>query len=123
MQKRSRRIIVVVCIATALLLAAWLIWRFTGVYIRIENASNYDFSNIVVSRKAYGDLKKGQFSGYQRFKRAYSYAHVILKIDGREYRIQPADYVGETPLSAGPHTYVLTLDEKGDHLGIKLQPD
>ena len=121
--KRSRRITVAVCIVAALLLAVWLTWRVTGVYIRIENASKYDFSNIVVSRKAYGDLKKGQFSGYQRFKRAYSYALVLLTIEDRKYRIQPADFVGETPLSAGPYTYILTLDEKTDYLIMNLRPD
>ncbi|MDZ4683122.1 MAG: hypothetical protein SH848_21905 [Saprospiraceae bacterium] len=90
---------------------------FTGVLIRIENASDFDFKNIVVNigtgQDVYGDLNANQISEYKTFESAFRYAFVELQIDGETFTHQPFDYVGETPLNFGKYTYKLTAEDSG----------
>ena len=52
-------------------------------------------------------LAPGEVSAYQRADGAYSYGALKVVADGVERRIQPIDFVGETPLSAGRYTFVI----------------
>ncbi|RAI83854.1 hypothetical protein [Algoriphagus yeomjeoni] len=87
----------------------------TGIFIRVENASGVDFKDIFISSGSrgveFGDLKAGKKSDFNEFENAYRYGFVRLMADGEELRLQPFDYVGETPLSNGYYTYKLNLDE------------
>jgi len=89
----------------------------TGVLIRIENASDFDFKNIVVNtgsgQDVYGDLNASQLSAYKTFESAFRYAFIELQIDSDTFTLQPFDYVGETPLSPGQYTYKLTAEDSG----------
>lgn len=85
-----------------------------GVMIRVENSSTLDFKDILVSSGSgnveFGDLKAGKKSDYKKFESAYRYGFVSLLADGKELKIQPFDYVGETPLSKGQYTYKFNVD-------------
>ena len=86
--------------------------------IRIENISDFKYNNILVNtgggEKDYGKLASGKKSVYKSFESAYQYAYVEFEADGEIYKIQPFDYVGETPLANGKYTYQLYLNEFGE---------
>lgn len=83
--------------------------------IRIKNASNYDYKDVDVSIPGitynYGDINKGEVTGYKTFEYAYRYAGVHLMIDTSLYRFIPADYVGEKTLGKGKFTYIITVTD------------
>lgn len=96
--------------------------------IRIENTSIYDFTDVTVESGGdthyYGSVSSKQSSDYQSFDFAYRYAFVELQIEGKTYRLQPTDYVGERKLDSGNYTYVLNLhdlDGKHGSLSISLK--
>jgi hypothetical protein len=98
-----------------------------GVLIRVENGSAVDFKDILISSGSipieFGDISAGQRSDYKEFESAYRYGFVSLLVNGKELRIQPYDYVGETPLSKGYYTYKLNLDTtdpNNPHLTLDL---
>ncbi|NIR47311.1 hypothetical protein GWO43_02400 [candidate division KSB1 bacterium] len=82
-------------------------------FIRLHNASEYDFKNVEIntcdSPADFGDIKSGEKTDYQSFEIAYRYAYVRLFVDSEEFIIQPIDYVGETPLGLGFFTYKLEV--------------
>lgn len=86
--------------------------------IRINNASEYDFCNVVLNpsgaNKNYGIIKKGESTCYRSFDLAYDYAYVQLFIGDKEFVLQPIDYVGEQPLSTGKHTYSINIADFDD---------
>tara|TARA_R110002126_G_scaffold90404_1_gene215484 strand:+ start:4537 stop:4701 length:165 start_codon:yes stop_codon:yes gene_type:complete len=47
---------------------------------------------------------------------AFRYAYIELTVDEEPYRLQPYNFVGETPLENGSYTYSLNLDNKGNVL-------
>ena len=79
--------------------------------IRIRNATNRNLQGVVVGRSHYGSIQRGESSGYQSWGPAYRYASVSLLADGKPVRLQPIDYVGETPLGPGRFTYILRLHQ------------
>jgi len=85
-----------------------------GVLIRVENSSSVDFKNILISSGSasveFGNISAGQRSNYKEFESAYRYGFVSLIANGKELRIQPIDYVGETQLTNGYYTYKLDLN-------------
>lgn len=98
-----------------------------GVLIRVENSSNVDFKNILISSGStpieFGNISAGDRSDYKEFESAYRYGFVSLIANGKELRIQPYDYVGENPLSKGYYTYNLNLDNSdpnNPHLTLDL---
>ncbi|SFB31947.1 hypothetical protein [Algoriphagus aquimarinus] len=98
-----------------------------GVLIRVENGSAVDFKDILISSGStpieFGDISAGQRSDYKEFESAYRYGFVSLLANGKELRMQPYDYVGETPLSKGYYTYKLNLDTSdpnNPHLTLDL---
>ncbi len=82
----------------------------SSLQIRILNASQYKFDNIIVNQVSYGNLISKQRSIYKTHEMAYRYAFVELQINGKTYTIQPIDYVGETPLENGNYTYKITAN-------------
>lgn len=89
-----------------------------AVYIRIENNSLHDFSDLIVRSNSspveFGTVPSGTKSNYKVFEKAYRYGMVQLKADGDEFKIIPFDYVGETPLTNGYYTYKLSLQSRED---------
>jgi hypothetical protein len=73
----------------------------------------------------YIDLNAGDVSEYKTFEKAYRYAYIELIVEGEIYRLQPNDYVGETPLAIGNYTYELNFDFQGQYgsLTISLVKD
>ncbi len=105
--------------------------RTTGaVQIRIKNASQYNYSNILVNTNGgennYGNISASKTTKYGGFDFAYRYAFVELKINGQIFTIQPIDYVGETKLTPGKYTYEIGANDSAQRYGkltIKLFKD
>lgn len=93
-----------------------------GSDIRIINASNIDFADVVVGGINYGNIEHGQSTGYQHWKKAYRYSSASLKAEGKVYSLQPIDYVGEKSLGSGRFAYLLKPRENGE-LEIQVQGD
>lgn len=89
--------------------------------IRLSNASKFNFQNITINTSTgnvnFENLSPGENTTYKIFERAYSYAFVELQIEGKTYRIQPYDYVGETPLEKGNYTYQITVNDSQEQYG------
>jgi len=101
-----------------------LVWIFVGcaifgsenaTHIRIENASEVDFTSVRVAfpeaEANFGTISSGRRSEYQRVDEAYRYGFTKVEAEGETYRIQPIDYVGEEPLDPGRYTYQLDIVE------------
>lgn len=96
------------------------------VFIRIENASNFTYEEILVKideDHEYGNLGAGELSGYQPYEWAYRYAYVELKVEELRLALQPIDYVGETMLAAGYYSYIISLNESSTGLKLELRED
>lgn len=96
--------------------------KTAGSEIRLINISNTDFVDVIVGGINYGDVKRGQSTGYQHWQVAYRYASVQLKSGGKSYFLQVDDYVGEKPLGSGRFAYRIKLAENG-LLQISVQGD
>jgi hypothetical protein len=83
------------------------------VNIRIENASEFEMENIMVSfpkeEVSYGDLGASSSSSYKEIDKAYSYAYIEAEIEGERAVLQPIDFVGEKFLNRGSYTYQLYI--------------
>ncbi len=94
-----------------------------GIFIRIENASIYDYSNIQINPNPtndhlFGNLNAGEKSAYQQYEHAYSYGHVKLFIDSNSYQLIPIDYIGESVLEDGYYTYKIgATDQTSNEFG------
>ncbi|WKK77950.2 hypothetical protein QYS49_13295 [Marivirga salinae] len=102
----------------------------SAVNIRLANTSNFDYKNIVINTTTgnvrFGALDSGEYSEYKVFEKAYRYAYVELEINGNTLKLQPIDYVGETPLKNGKYTYEIytdSPDQEYGSLGITLIKD
>jgi hypothetical protein len=82
--------------------------------IRIRNATGRDLQDVAVGRGHYGQIGRGEVSGYQSWGPAYKYARVSLVADGKPMLLQPDDYFEETPLGPGRFTYVLSFRHESD---------
>lgn len=99
-----------------------------AVQIRIENKSVYQFNDVFVNtsdgENYFGTVNPGENSTYKAFNSAYRYAYVRLTINNREYVVQPIDYVGESKLTFGRHTYILQVrDINSPFLNISYRKD
>ncbi|MCE7056114.1 hypothetical protein LZF95_15635 [Algoriphagus sp. AGSA1] len=101
-----------------------------GIMIRLENSSNVEFKEVLVNSGSgnvlFDNIKAGQKSKYKEFESAYRYGFVSLKANGKELRIQPFDYVGETPLEKGYYTYKIGInnsDQDNPTLTLELVID
>lgn len=93
--------------------------------VRIANQSSIDFDSVVVNFpeqvEGYGPVSKGTVSEYRSVSRAFRYAPITIFAGENRYQFQPMDYVGETPLAPGRHTYELGIS--GGHLALTLHVD
>jgi len=85
-----------------------------SVEVRVENQSTLTFS--AVEYFAGSDLttvpllEPGRSSPYVEADGAYAYTTIQVVVEADTLRLQVIDYVGETPLSGGRYTYVLSVD-------------
>lgn len=100
-----------------------------GTYVRVRNATPWTMTDVVVSPNG-GEIRvdrlaPGEASPYVRRDGAYRYGYVrVLTDGGRERKIIPIDYVGESPLPEGRFTYVLEVSRfLPDSLNIALETD
>ena len=95
--------------------------------VRIHNAGARTLDSVRVDfgerSVSYGRLAPGQTSQYRPAGTAYRYAYMEAMVDGQRMIFQPIDYVGETPLGPGRHTYHVTVDAPTRSLRIAMQPD
>lgn len=92
--------------------------------IRIRNASEIDFDSVRVvfpdrDEAHYGPIPIGASSDFKRTARAYRYSEIHVNAGGREFTLQPFDYVGERQLAPGRYSYVLRV--QGDRLTVDLE--
>lgn len=94
------------------------------VELRIRNATDVDFDGIRVSlpdgvEVDYGPVPKGGLSAFHPASRAYRYAGISVQAAGRNYSLQPADYLGEKELPPGRYTYAVSVT--GGQLTLALE--
>ena len=94
-----------------------------GPEIRIANRSDRDFASVLVRFPSddvhYGAVAAGRATEYRQVDQAYRYAYVEVRVGDDRIVLQPIDFVGETLLSPGRYTYVLTLREGGLQLDLE----
>lgn len=100
--------------------------------VRILNDAPWTFTEITVDPSGkfsgdpafnYGQVDVSGYSGYHSFTNIYRYSWVRLKMDNKTYSLNPIDFVGETPLSAGKYTYKLIYYPATDRIDIELIKD
>src|SRR4051812_31844090 len=80
--------------------------------IRVRNDANIDFVNVIVGKDTkFGDIKRGEVSGYRRWNGAPPYVNISATASGKRMRFVPDDYFGARPLGEGRFTYVVTIHE------------
>ena len=55
--------------------------------IRVLNDSVFDYKDVVVGGKKYGDIKAGATTDYQTWETAYPYASVMLNVASKPMQI------------------------------------
>lgn len=76
--------------------------------IRVRNNSDKTLEDLVIRRRPFGTVKPGDFTEYQDFPSAYSYAKVTAAIDGDAVEFVPDDYLGAYS-GIGEFTYEIWL--------------
>ena len=96
------------------------------VNVRVANNSSFAFQRVEIvfpeDQVDYGTVEAHGISEYAPVKTAYRYAYIEVQIGGEVLRIQPIDYVGETPLGPGFYTYQLNVTVEG-HLTLEFRED
>ena len=96
------------------------------VQVRVANNSSFAYDRVEVvfpeNEVDYGRISAHGVSEYAGVETAYRYAYIEVEIDGEVLKIQPIDYVGETPLGPGFYTYQLNVTVEG-HLTLEFRKD
>ncbi len=89
-----------------------------AINIRIKNASDLVFDSVQVgeSEQPITNLSPDDYSEYQEFETAYTYAFIQISSGEEVFTLQPIDFVGETPLPFGFYTYELDVTDTGEVL-------
>ncbi|MDX1314432.1 MAG: hypothetical protein R3356_02930 [Eudoraea sp.] len=89
-----------------------------AVNIRVKNASDLIFDSVQVgeSDEPITALSPDDYSDYQEFETAYTYAFIQITSGEEVFTLQPIDFVGETPLPFGFYTYELDVSDTGEVL-------
>lgn len=94
------------------------------IYLQVENISNKKLQSIRVATPGgdheFGTLKKGEASAYKSYTLAYRYAYVEAVVGNDTLIYQPIDYVGETPLDDGKHTYAIDISGFGNNKDLLI---
>lgn len=92
--------------------------------IRIRNATGEDLQNVVVGRGQYGNILRGEVSGYESWGPAYRYARVSVMVGGKAMLLQPEDYFGLESLGKG-RFYVVSIrhTSQAEELEIAVEKD
>lgn len=97
-----------------------------GVNVRVLNNSSFAFGRVRVvfpeNEVDYGSLGAHRVSEYAPVETAYRYAYIEVEVGGDVLKIQPTDYVGESPLASGRYTYELNVTVEG-HLTLDFHED
>ncbi len=96
-----------------------------GIYIRVANKSQYDFTEILLDSKgfknSYDDLKSGEVSEYKKYDSAFSIISSSLKINDSTNGLPIIDYVGAKLLCNNYYTYELSDNpNQGTNPNLKL---
>lgn len=86
----------------------------SSIFIRVANASKYDFDKTIINTTTgkvnFGKLNSGKKTEYRDFEVAYEYAYVELHMSGSTFVMAPRDYVGSEPLENGIYTYKIKVN-------------
>ena len=87
-----------------------------AINIRIKNESSLIFDSVQVGEalEPFTNLAPDDYSDYQEFETAYTYAFVRITSGEETFTLQPIDFEGETPLPLGFYTYELNVTETGE---------
>ena len=96
------------------------------VKVRVANNSSLALTRVEVvvleNEVDYGSISAHGVSQYATVETAYRYAYIEVEVGGEVLKIQPIDYVGETPLESGRYTYELNVTVEG-HLTLDFRED
>lgn len=113
----------VLCAASVLLLVLWPLGALTAcgsggiaeIEIRINNISQYDFTDVSVGDRSFGDIAAGGSSDYETVTTRFGYAVVKLTADGRKVTGQTLN------MGAQRFTYVIdVVDLLAGQLAIEV---
>jgi hypothetical protein len=87
--------------------------RPDGVFIRVYNNSDVNFSGVIVQsgnvENGFGTILARSSSEYKEFEYAFKYASVWLQAEGYSFNLNSSIKEGEIPLKAGYYTYRVGL--------------
>lgn len=97
------------------------------VRLRVANASEWDFEQVLVDFPGesldYGSVPAGGASEYRVVGKAYPYARIEIRGGATPMVLQPIDFVGVSPLSPGSYTYRIDVDTLRNGLTLQLVED
>ena len=87
-----------------------------AINIRVKNKSSLIFDSVQVGEalEPVTNLAPDDYSEYQEFETAYTYAFIRITSGEETFTLQPIDFVGETPLPFGFYTYELDISDTGE---------
>jgi hypothetical protein len=94
-----------------------------GIEIRVRNASNVDFKDVLIGGEKFGDIKQDAASEYRKSNAARRYASVSLLANSIPLETQPVVYGADAELGHGRFTYVLTIQDGRLHVYAEKDKD
>lgn len=94
--------------------------------VRFRNETTFTLTDVSLTwpggSMEVASLAPGATTTYERHEGAYPYGTLKVTATGTVRRIQPIDYVGAGPLSAGRYTYVIIPSTYlSDGIGMRLE--
>ena len=94
----------------ALLFVGLLAGCMGDVEVRVCNRTGHDVTNVDALKLPLQDLAADECTSYSTPEHdVYRYTGARFSIGADEFRAQPIDFVGETPLDAGKWSYELVI--------------
>ncbi len=81
----------------------------TGIQLRIENASNLRFDEVLVNNVSYGALEANEVSAYLDFEYIYTKEYVKVVIGSKVIELIPEDFRKEDYRNDGSYKYVIDI--------------
>lgn len=81
----------------------------TGIQLRIENASDFRFDEVLVNNVSYGALDANEVSAYLDFEYIYTKEYVKVVIGSRVIELIPEDFRKEDYHNDGSYKYVIDI--------------